>query len=216
MSYDPTIGRWTTEDPIAFEGGDADLYRYVGNNPTNFTDPSGLLSDGAQKILCAYNEAHVAGVSNGDIIASIIIEALIAADGDNAQALGLIMEIRGDNNGARDNDLWASADHFFNAWNGQDLYKNHIGKNFLSRLLGGIAGTVTNTGYTVCKIVGTGVPRDNPKISPTPPTWQQWWWGERGGDASLWYSTNMQIQSQEWQSFLNWMDELANYIGDGD
>jgi uncharacterized protein RhaS with RHS repeats len=42
MSYDPTIGRFISEDPIAFDGGDADLYRYVGNSPTNFTDPSGL------------------------------------------------------------------------------------------------------------------------------------------------------------------------------
>lgn len=40
--YDPTIGRWFTEDPIALEAGDADLYRYVGNNPTNAIDPSGL------------------------------------------------------------------------------------------------------------------------------------------------------------------------------
>jgi len=40
--FDPTTGRWTTEDPIGFEAGDADLYRYVGNNPTNFTDPTGL------------------------------------------------------------------------------------------------------------------------------------------------------------------------------
>ena len=29
MSYDPTIGRWTTEDPIAFDGGDFNLYRYA-------------------------------------------------------------------------------------------------------------------------------------------------------------------------------------------
>jgi hypothetical protein len=42
MSYDPTIGRWTAEDPIAFEGGDANLYRYVGNDPVNATDPNGL------------------------------------------------------------------------------------------------------------------------------------------------------------------------------
>ncbi|MGL4554316.1 MAG: RHS repeat-associated core domain-containing protein [Gemmataceae bacterium] len=40
--YDPTIGRWLTEDPIGFEGEDANLYRYVGNRPTNATDPSGL------------------------------------------------------------------------------------------------------------------------------------------------------------------------------
>lgn len=42
MSYNPTIGRWTAEDPIAFAGGDANLDRYVGNSPTNAIDPSGL------------------------------------------------------------------------------------------------------------------------------------------------------------------------------
>lgn len=40
--YDPTIGRWTSQDPIGFEAGDANLYRYVGNGPTNGVDPSGL------------------------------------------------------------------------------------------------------------------------------------------------------------------------------
>ncbi len=40
--YDPTVGRWLSKDPIEFEGGDADLYRYVGNGPTDATDPSGL------------------------------------------------------------------------------------------------------------------------------------------------------------------------------
>jgi hypothetical protein len=40
--FDPTVGRWLEEDPIGFEGGDANLYRFVGNDPTNFTDPSGL------------------------------------------------------------------------------------------------------------------------------------------------------------------------------
>jgi RHS repeat-associated protein len=40
--YDPSIGRWTSEDPIGFDGGDANLHRYVGNGPTNATDPSGL------------------------------------------------------------------------------------------------------------------------------------------------------------------------------
>jgi uncharacterized protein RhaS with RHS repeats len=40
--YDPRIGRWMTEDPIEFEAADPDLYRYVHNDPTNATDPSGL------------------------------------------------------------------------------------------------------------------------------------------------------------------------------
>jgi RHS repeat-associated protein len=40
--YDPGVGRWTAKDPIGFEGGDSDLYAYVGNNPANRTDPTGL------------------------------------------------------------------------------------------------------------------------------------------------------------------------------
>jgi hypothetical protein len=50
MSYDPTIGRWVQEDPIAFEGGDTNLYRYVRNRPTNATDSSGLTIDGGDPI----------------------------------------------------------------------------------------------------------------------------------------------------------------------
>jgi hypothetical protein len=40
--YDPTIGRWTSTDPLGFEAGDVNLYRYVHNGPTAATDPSGL------------------------------------------------------------------------------------------------------------------------------------------------------------------------------
>jgi len=28
--YDPRLGRWTSEDPVAFVGGDENLYRYPG------------------------------------------------------------------------------------------------------------------------------------------------------------------------------------------
>jgi len=40
--YDPEIGRWTAQDPVGFNGNDANLYRYVNNNPINFKDASGL------------------------------------------------------------------------------------------------------------------------------------------------------------------------------
>jgi len=39
--YDPMIGRFISEDPIKFDG-DINFYSYVGNDPINFTDPSGL------------------------------------------------------------------------------------------------------------------------------------------------------------------------------
>ncbi len=40
--YDPSTGRFLAEDPLSFAAGDSNLYRYVGNTPTLYTDPSGL------------------------------------------------------------------------------------------------------------------------------------------------------------------------------
>ena len=39
--YDSTTGRWISDDPIGFAAGDANLYRYVGNSPTDLIDPTG-------------------------------------------------------------------------------------------------------------------------------------------------------------------------------
>jgi RHS repeat-associated protein len=41
--YNAIIGRWLSQDTTGFGGGDANLYRYCGNGPTDATDPSGLL-----------------------------------------------------------------------------------------------------------------------------------------------------------------------------
>jgi RHS repeat-associated protein len=38
---DPRIGRFLSEDPLGFEGGDSNLYRYANNDPFNLVDPSG-------------------------------------------------------------------------------------------------------------------------------------------------------------------------------
>lgn len=40
--YDSTVGRFLSEDPIEFDGG-PNSYAYVGNSPTNFIDPAGLV-----------------------------------------------------------------------------------------------------------------------------------------------------------------------------
>ncbi|MGC4002700.1 MAG: RHS repeat-associated core domain-containing protein [Pirellulales bacterium] len=44
--YDPIVASWITQDPIGFAGGQSNLYVYVGNSPTNYTDPTGLAGIG--------------------------------------------------------------------------------------------------------------------------------------------------------------------------
>ncbi len=39
----PTLGRWLSNDPVGFNAGDVNVYRYMGNDPSNELDPSGLL-----------------------------------------------------------------------------------------------------------------------------------------------------------------------------
>jgi RHS repeat-associated protein len=40
--YSPTLGRWLSNDPIGFEAGDVNTFRYVGNGPNSNLDPIGL------------------------------------------------------------------------------------------------------------------------------------------------------------------------------
>ena len=44
--YDPNSGRFISEDPIGFADG-PNPYRYAGNNPILYVDPTGLFSENA-------------------------------------------------------------------------------------------------------------------------------------------------------------------------
>jgi len=65
---DPETGRWTQEDPIGFAGGDANLYRYVGNGPVNATDPSGLMPFPEAGIVGKYMEHLIRRIYGGLLI----------------------------------------------------------------------------------------------------------------------------------------------------
>jgi RHS repeat-associated protein len=57
--YNPSTGTWQTLDPISFAAGQANLYGFVGNDPTNATDPTGLeqLRERRTRTLTAAQEA---------------------------------------------------------------------------------------------------------------------------------------------------------------
>jgi RHS repeat-associated protein len=44
--YDPATGGFLSRDPLGFSAGDPNTYRYVGGNPSDATDPTGLCADG--------------------------------------------------------------------------------------------------------------------------------------------------------------------------
>jgi RHS repeat-associated protein len=64
--YDANVGRWCSEDPIGFNGGDNNLVRYVNNNPCFFSDQHGK---NKEVFVSAFNNAVIAAtqhsVSNG-------------------------------------------------------------------------------------------------------------------------------------------------------
>lgn len=63
--YDPETGRWTSKDPILFNGGDMNLYGYVLADPVNLIDPSGNNPLIAAPIIGGLTGAIIGGISAG-------------------------------------------------------------------------------------------------------------------------------------------------------
>jgi len=81
-AYDADTGRFLQEDPVWFSAGDLNVYRYVGSNPVNFTDPSGLSSTAVERTI-------VAGIGTGLISGGRAIAQKVLKEGGRALAKAL-------------------------------------------------------------------------------------------------------------------------------
>jgi RHS repeat-associated protein len=70
----PSLGRFTSVDPLGFGGGDANFYGYVGNGPTAGLDPSGL-RDLSDVDLSSIGYAFYGGVQSNQVVDAVVTGA---------------------------------------------------------------------------------------------------------------------------------------------
>jgi RHS repeat-associated protein len=87
--YDPETGRYTKTDPVGFDGGDTNLYRYALNSPQNLFDQLGL------KYAEAYGAAGVVVGGTAALAGSVVLDAatfgvnILATPGEVAAAAAI-------------------------------------------------------------------------------------------------------------------------------
>lgn len=95
--YDPSTGRFVSEDPIAFKGG-INFYRYVGNNSTNRIDPFGRspLTWGYNCVMFMYYYSRCADKATGckQRLLQDAPDAVNPADPGNGDLLGQLAKAR--------------------------------------------------------------------------------------------------------------------------
>ncbi len=95
-SFDASIGRFTSIDPIGFASGEVNLFRYTTNSPVNFRDPSGLLSIESIALLITTtggaalgaSGAYTQGGSGGAIALSATVGGVLGLTGGLFGAVG--------------------------------------------------------------------------------------------------------------------------------
>jgi RHS repeat-associated protein len=65
--YSPTLWRWLSNDPLGFEAGDVNTFRYVGNGPGNGLDPLGKENIKEQIVKRHYTFPLVPSIPGGPV-----------------------------------------------------------------------------------------------------------------------------------------------------
>jgi hypothetical protein len=170
-----------------------------------YVDPSGLVFDEEiAKLRQAYARMVAENLNDDSIVAGLIREALILADGNAFKAFQILYELRQD--ATNDNDIWAAVEHFYQSWNLRYIVDN---------ALAGLIADGANDFYSGLKLIPHSrnnlLPRDDPNTPPSPPTPLQYNWGKKGAWAATWFSNELSIGSPEWRKFLRWLDNQYSF-----
>jgi RHS repeat-associated protein len=183
--YSPDLGRFLQPDPVGFSGDASNLYRYCGNNPVVFTDPSGEILPAVAAILWA--GAQGAAIGGGlDLIAQladngwdlnkvnrseVLIQMAAGALTGGSSAFyakaiqGVVRQVAAN---VLTNVVIGSASQVgINASNGNSLDKGVATQAFYSAIAGGVSGLLPSfSGKVAAALEATAIGLENwPQLS---------------------------------------------------
>ena len=74
--YDPVLGRFISEDPLGYDGGDSNLYAFTWNNPRNWSDPSGLSAAGEEGGMGGAAARNASSILNAGLRVRCVFETI--------------------------------------------------------------------------------------------------------------------------------------------
>jgi len=142
--YDPSAGRFLSEDPIGFIGSGTNFYAYVRNSPLNFADPSGLCPPSCGS---SGNGVQLSIGAGGGIIAPFAGGSVGVNVGINFDGWNSSLFIQGQANGGFGGGAFAGYGLTANVSNGADPTTGFGTADYIEGDLGvglGGAGSVAN------------------------------------------------------------------------
>ncbi len=91
--YSITLGRFLQPDPIGFDAGDVNWYRYVGNSPIDWVDPDGEIANFAAGAIiggtAGFFRGVISGAKSGNSFLGTIAKGAVGAAAGAIEGLGI-------------------------------------------------------------------------------------------------------------------------------